>query len=263
MKTKQRLTLTLFAVLFCAFLLALPTQAAKRRNTWVTAKSQKVFYYGGKGKKVTGLRKISGKYYYFGKDGAQRTGWRKIKNNYYFFNIASKKKGYMVTSKTVNGIRLDRNGKASQTAESLRKLKIMTAANQIVEQITTPKMTKEQKLKKCFDYTIQSYGYQTWRAFSPASGWELAYAEDMFFRGRGNCFSYASAFAFLANAVGYKNVLVISSGGHGWAEIGGKVYDPDWTFVSQVDSYFGMSYDLSGVNGRPNYRPNRAFIAEL
>lgn len=263
MKRKHRLPFTLLAVLFCALMLTLPAQASKRQNTWVTAKSQKVYYYGSKGKKVTGLKEINGKFYYFDKSGVQRTGWQKIKNNYYFFNIAAKKKGYMVTSKTVNNICLDKNGKAKQTPESLRKLKILVTANQIVEKITNPKMTKEQKLKKCFDYTIQTYGYQTWRTFSNTSGWELSYAEDMFFRGRGNCFSYASAFAFLANAVGYKNVYVISSGGHGWAEIGGKVYDPDWTFVSKVDSYFAMSYDLSGVNGRPNYKPNRAFIAKL
>ena len=49
----------------------------------------------------------------------------------------------------------------------------------------------------------------------------------MFFRGgRGDCVSYAAAFAYLANAVGMKKVYVICSGGHGWAEIGGKVYDP-------------------------------------
>lgn len=263
MKKTNEFMLTLVAALFCFLVLTLPVQAAHRQNTWFTAKSQKVYYYGSKGKKVTGLREIKGKYYYFDKSGVQRTGWQKIKNNYYFFHIAPKKRGYMATSKTVNGIRLDKNGRASQTAESLRKLKIMIAANQIVEKITSPKMTKEQKLKKCFDYTIQTYGYQTWRTFSNTNGWEMAYAEDMFFRGRGNCFSYASAFAYLANAVGYKNVYVISSGGHGWAEIGGKVYDPDWTFVSKVDSYFAMSYDLSNVNGRPNYKPNRAFIAKL
>ena len=58
-------------------------------------------------------------------------------------------------------------------------------------------------------------------------------------------------FAYLANAVGMKKVYVICSGGHGWAEIGGKVYDPDWALVSSVDSFFAMSTDLSGVNGRP------------
>lgn len=263
MSKKYRFTLTLLTVFFFCFVLALPAQAARRRNTWVVTKSQKVYYYGKKGKKTAGLKKINGKFYYFDRGGVQRTGWRKIKNNYYFFNISTKKRGYMLSSKTVNGIRLDKKGRAVQTPESLRKLKLLVTANQIVDQITNPKMTKEQKLKKCFDYTIQSYGYQTWRTFQNVNGWEIAYAEDMFFRGRGNCFSYASAFAYLANAVGYQTVYVISSGGHGWAEIGGKVYDPDWTFVSKVDSYFAMSYDLSGVNGRPNYKPNRAFISKL
>lgn len=47
------------------------------------------------------------------------------------------------------------------------------------------------------------------------------------------------------------------------AEIKGKVYDPDWALVSNVDSYFKMSYDLSGVNGRPLYKPNRAYAVKL
>ena len=75
--------------------------------------------------------------------------------------------------------------------------------------------------------------------------------------------SYAAAFAYLANAVGMKKVYVICSGGHGWAEIGGKVYDPDWALVSSVDSYFAMSYDLSGVNGRPMYRGNRLYVKKI
>ena len=74
-----------------------------------------------------------------------------------------------------------------------------------------------------------------------------ASSEDVYKR-QGDCVSYAAAFAYLANAVGMKKVYVICSGGHGWAEIGGKVYDPDWALVSSVDSYFAMSYDLSGVN---------------
>ena len=53
------------------------------------------------------------------------------------------------------------------------------------------------------------------------------------------------------------------SGGHGWVEINGKVYDPDWALVSKVDSYFGMSYDLSGVNGRPNYKANRYYTVKI
>jgi hypothetical protein len=110
---------------------------------------------------------------------------------------------------------------------------------------------------------VDTYTYRTWRTFSGSDIWDQVYAEDMFYQGSGNCFSYAAAFAYLAVAVGYKKVSVASSGGHGWAEIGGLVYDPDWSIVSKVDSYFAMSYDLSGQNGRPNYKRYRAFVITL
>ena len=84
--------------------------------------------------------------------------------------------------------------------------------------------------------------------------WDVSYAEDMFYRGHGDCFAFASAFAYLANAVGFE-AKVISSGGHGWAEIKGEVCDPNWAKgTGHIERYYRMSYDLSGVDGRPYYR---------
>ena len=167
----------------------------------------------------------------------------------------------MLTSTTINGIALDASGRASKSGSNLRKLKLMTEANKIVEKISRPGMNKMQRLRASFDYVKKQYTYYCWREFRNTQDWEKDFAEDMFFRGgRGDCVSYAAAFAYLANAVGMKKVYVICSGGHGWAEIGGKVYDPDWALVSSVDSYFAMSYDLSGVNGRPMYRGNRLYV---
>lgn len=258
---KKKLLLGMF--LFCLlFLLAVPAQAAQKKEGF-QEKNQKVYYYNAKGKKLKGLNKIGKKYYYFDKSGVQRTGWQKIGEDYYYFRISSGSHGYMRKSVTVNGVTLQKNGKAVKNTASLRKLGLMIKANQIVEQITKPLMPKSEKLLICFNYTKKTYGYATWRKFRNYSGWEMDYAEDMFVRGKGNCFSYGAAFAFLANAVGYQNVYAVSSGGHGWAEVEGKVYDPDWALVSKVDTYFAMSYSLSGVKGRPNYAPNRAYVAKI
>ncbi|MDO5424384.1 MAG: transglutaminase domain-containing protein [Eubacteriales bacterium] len=243
---------------------SLPTQAAtkKYKNKWVTINNSPR-YYNSKGKQVKGLQKINGKYYYFNKYGGQRTGWWKIGNDYYYFRIANGKKGYMLTSQTVNGIQLDSKGRAVKTADALDKLDLLLKAKKIVMKITTKDMTKAQKLRKCFEYVKTEYQYLTRRTFRATVNWERAYARDMFDGGRGNCFSYACAFAYLADAVGYQNVYAVSSGGHGWAEINGKVYDPDWALVSNVDSYFAMSYDLSNVNGRPNYKANRWYVIKI
>ena len=159
---------------------------------------------------------------------------------------------------------MDASGRASKSGSNLRKLKLMTEANKIVEKISRPGMNKMQRLRASFDYVKKQYTYYCWREFRNTQDWEKDFAEDMFFRGgRGDCVSYAAAFAYLANTVGMKKVYVICSGGHGWAEIGGKVYDPDWALVSSVDSYFAMSYDLSGVNGRPMYRGNRLYVKKI
>lgn len=233
-------------------------------GTWKTIKSRH-YYYNARGKKIKGKVKIGSRYYFFDKNGIQRYGWKKIKNNYYFFRISTGTTGaYMLTSTTINGIALDASGRASKSGSNLRKLKLMTEANKIVEKISRPGMNKMQRLRASFDYVKKQYTYYCWREFRNTQDWEKDFAEDMFFRGgRGDCVSYAAAFAYLANAVGMKKVYVICSGGHGWAEIGGKVYDPDWALVSSVDSYFAMSYDLSGVNGRPMYRGNRLYVKKV
>lgn len=233
-------------------------------GTWKTIKGRH-YYYNARGKKVKGKVKIGSRYYFFDKNGIQRYGWKKIKNNYYFFRISTGTTGaYMLTSTTINGIALDASGHASKSGSNLRKLKLMTEANKIVEKISRPGMNKMQRLRASFDYVKKQYTYYCWREFRNTQDWEKDFAEDMFFRGgRGDCVSYAAAFAYLANAVGMKKVYVICSSGHGWAEIGGKVYDPDWALVSSVDSYFAMSYDLSGVNGRPMYRGNRLYVKKV
>ena len=233
-------------------------------GTWKTIKGRH-YYYTARGKKIKGKVKIGSRYYFFDKNGIQRYGWKKIKNNYYFFRISTGTTGaYMLTSTTINGIALDASGRASKSDSNLRKLKLMTEANKIVEKISRPGMNKMQRLRASFDYVKKQYTYYCWREFRNTQDWEKDFAEDMFFRGgRGDCVSYAAAFAYLANAVGMKKVYVICSGGHGWAEIGGKVYDPDWALVSSVDSYFAMSYDLSGVNGRPMYRGNRLYVKKV
>ena len=73
----------------------------------------------------------------------------------------------------------------------------------------------------------------------------MIYANDMFAGPGGNCCSYAAAFAFMAKAIGYENVYACNSGGHGWAEVDGRVYDPEWSKRDGLTAvtYYGLSYD--------------------
>lgn len=259
-KNRKQSGLAVLFLLYVLLMCAVPANAAaKYVNQWVTASNGKTYYYGEDGKKLTGMQKIGKKYYYFDSKGVQKTGWYKIKGSYYFFRIDSKTKGYRIESKTINGVTLASNGKAKLTSYSKRKLPLLVRANTTVQSITNDKMTKAQKLKKVFDYSKSHLSSRNRGGFQKGDTWDMFYAEIAFDSGFADCYSYAAYFAYLANAVGYK-ATVVSSGGHGWAEIGGKVYDPNWSKYDKRDSYFGMSYNLSGVGGRPNYKPNRVYL---
>ena len=193
-------------------------------------------------------------------------GWQKIKGDYYFFQIRNGCYASMVTSRRVNGIYLTKSGEARYNSEEKRKLNLMVTANQVMRRVTKRNMSKPEKLWRCYLKAV-SYGYggtgndYDFRYYY--SNWDVSYAEDMFYRGHGDCFAFASAFAYLANAVGFE-AKVISSGGHGWAEIKGEVCDPNWAKgTGHIERYYRMSYDLSGVDGRPYYRGNRAYVIAI
>lgn len=228
---------------------------------WI-CRNQKYLYYEG-GRKVKGIKTINGKKYYFDSKGVQHTGWQKYEDQYYFFKTANAGKGFMTVSDKINDITLASDGKAKLTEESRAKLEILAMANQIVEKASKPAMTKQEKLRKSFDYLLEHYQYRGSPEFLHTRHWEQDYARAMFWEKHGSCYAYGAAFAFLANAAGYKNCYAVSSGGHGWAEAGGKVYDPSWQLIDKNHSYFGVSFSLSGVEGRPNYRRARRFVVKI
>lgn len=168
----------------------------------------------------------------------------------------------MVTSSKVNGIRIRKNGSAVYNKIQLAKLNLMVKASQTVDRVTNNRMTREQKLKACFRYIV-SCNYGDGGDFVGGSNWDVYYGSRVLSRRRGDCFGFGCAVAYLADAVGYTSYAV-SSGGHGWAEVNGKVYDANWAKVTgKIDGYCGMSYDLSGRGGRPNYKPNRAYVKRI
>lgn len=228
---------------------------------WKT-RNQRFFYYEN-GKKVTGLKEIQNKYYYFAANGIQRTGWQYVNGDYYFFKTGNGEKGWMQKAKTVNGIRLTENGKAELTEASTEKLNVLVRANQVLEKATRPEMGKAEKLQKCFEYLLQHFQYRGSPVFEKTKQWEADYALNLFEEGHGNCYAFGAAFAFLANAAGYKNCYAVSSGGHGWAEIAGKIYDPTWSLIDDENSYYGVSFELSGRDGRPNYKNARKYVAKI
>lgn len=212
---------------------------------------------------------VNGSTYYYNSDGVlqkngvvgtKKEGYSYADKNgkidYSFTGIAKNSQGYWycikgkvdltyrnaVTYNNADWLVLD--GKATKAVTESDKT--LFRAMKIVVKITDSSMTKAEKLKVCFDYVKVAYTELNPRIpHYHGMDWPIVYANDMFIDGAGNCFSYGSAFAFMAKAIGYENVYCCHSGGHGWAEIDGLVYDPEWSRHRFVYSYYGVSYDAN------------------
>lgn len=123
---------------------------------------------------------------------------------------------------------------------------LLFAAAKDVAECTDSTMTREEKLKACFDYIRTKYGegVQHDPPYPPTNrDWYIIYAADIFVNGRGDCYSFGAAYAYMARAIGYTEAYACNSTGHGWTEVDNKVYDPEWSMHSNNYSYYAMSYD--------------------
>ena len=192
-----------------------------------------------------GLQTVNGNKYYYNSSGVlQKNGIvGSDKDGYYYADKNGKIDFNYCNAITQNGY--DWNviqGKA--TKAKTESDKTLFRALKTVGKITDSSMTKSQKLKVCFDYVKGAYIELNPRIpHYNGNDWPIIYANDMFIDGAGNCFSYGAAFAYMAKGIGYTEVYCCHSGGHGWAEIDGLVYDPEWSKHHSTYSYYALSYD--------------------
>lgn len=261
------------------------------KNGWVEQDGLK-WHFDTNGKLQTGVVKIGKKTYYLNADGICTTGWRQIDDGIYYFNLD----GSMAQNTTIDGYKLDKDGKVVFTPAQIAASSHATAAqienenhdllsqtklsqlpangkvdvvvpeggNQalanvvsgILSQIVTEDMTDTQKLLACYDYVIEVTSYK--RTYEkPTGDFTGQYAMDIFSTHLGNCFRYASAFAYLAKGLGFDATVVTGQihaarGGltpHGWAiiTIDGVEYivDPDMADAKPAykDSMFMATYE--------------------
>ena len=133
--------------------------------------------------------------------------------------------------------------------KSSEYLEVYQKAINLVKATVKDSMTKEQKLRTCFDIFREFTEKNPWIPHDRSEGWVFRYANNCFDTRSGNCISYGVSFGFMAKVLGYDNIYLCNSGGHGWAEIDGKVYDPEWT-IHRPGNYFARS--LNETDG-PNY----------
>lgn len=184
---------------------------------------------------------IKKKTYLFDKKGVMVTGWAKYKKDYYYFGRSN---GKMAKKSTVDGIKLDKSGKAKQTSLNVSKIKTMIRARKQLNSICKYTDTKQQKLRKCFDW-IAKRPYKRYRFLKKMyrqKGWEPTFADDIFIHGDGCCVSESAALAFLVHEAGYKNVYVAHDSEHAWMELNGKVYDALFARSKDYKKYYNLSY---------------------
>ena len=217
-------------------------------------------YYKVSGKAVTGLVSSGAKTDYFDDSGMQRVGWRKIGSKYYYFAIKTGASGTMLASRVVNGVKLDSKGAAVISNDTVKEeLKTMVRAQLLADKLTKVTDSKSTKLRKCFNYLKSSkITEKVLHGWTSASGWHRMFANQIFLKKAGDCYSMGCAMAYLGNAVGYKKAECVSSGGHGWARIDGLVYDPEWSAHRPYDYYA-----VNGSYREMSYAPNSAYVVNL
>lgn len=116
------------------------------------------------------------------------------------------------------------------------------AAAKDIAKCTDSSMSKEEKLRAAFDYIKNNY-LEGVRHDPPYQemDWPVVCANDLFVYGKGDCFSYGAAFAYYGKAIGCDEVYACNSGGHGWAEIEGLYYDPEWDMHNHEYNHFAVA----------------------
>lgn len=240
------------------------------KSKWMTVGKYR-YYFGEKGYAVTPCVKLKGKayafdsrgrllrqkkkrivksgkyYFYVDKNGVAATGWFMVGSKLY----RADSKGRIYTNRTYQGVSFGSKGAAKNNTASRLKIK----AKQVVNSITTSKMSKARKLQACWNYLANS-GKFRYLSMSPnlaRKGWQKEFALSMLETRRGSCSSFACAFAALASEIGYNPYIIYgrvpgSRDGaadgmtrHCWVKINGLHYDPEAQFAGWARGIYGLS----------------------
>lgn len=109
---------------------------------------------------------------------------------------------------------------------------------------TNSSMTRDEKLRAAFTYIQDDNNYLEGVRHDPPYNemdWPVVCANDLFEYGMGDCFSYGAAFAFYGKAIGCEECYACNTGGHGWAEIDGKAYDPEFDMHDPDYRHFAVA----------------------
>ncbi len=123
----------------------------------------------------------------------------------------------------------------------------------VLDASTSEDMTQAQQLENSFAYFVNSVSYER-KIDVPIGDWTEEYATNMFLNGKGNCYGYAAAFAYIAKGLGYDSrvcsgMVLSALGGktpHAWTEV--KMGEKWYIFDSEMqdakgDGYYKQTYE--------------------
>lgn len=238
-------------------------ESGKMQTGWL--KSGNAWYYlAQSGRMQTGWLALNGSWYFLDESGRMCTGWlERGENRYYFSSSGVMQTGWCLVGEdwyylgssgaaAGEGI-LEIGGKKYAFGENGvwrgEQNETFFAAAEFIEshEIVTDDMTREEKLRACFDWLANKKNFSEsnpWIPHYKGVDWPERYASYFFEHTTGNCFGVNAAFAYMAKALGYEAVCCCNSGAHGWAEVDGLVYDPEWSRY-HTGNFYALRYEDS------------------
>lgn len=147
--------------------------------------------------------------------------------------------------KFIGSLELDHNGYYITGSTELDAL-LASAVKSVVKD----SMTQQQKLRAVYDYAKNTFGYLgIGAADTSKSDWALTSATDMLKTHKGNCYSWAAGFTYLARQVGFDAQAIPGTGVspkgsesvHAWTEI--TIDGTAYTFDPQIESVYKKRYN--------------------
>lgn len=168
-------------------------------------------------------------------------GWHNIGGRLFYVNDNKQ----FAHDTFIGSLELDHNGYYITGSTELDAL--LASA---VKSVVNDSMTQQQKLRAVYDYAKNTFGYLgIGAADTSKSDWALTSATDMLKNHKGNCYSWAAAFTYLARQVGFDAQAIPGTGVspkgsesvHAWTEI--TIDGTAYTFDPQIESVYAKRYN--------------------
>ena len=169
------------------------------------------------------------------------SGWHNIGGRLFYVNDNKQ----FAHDTFIGSLELDHNGYYITGSTELDAL--LASA---VKSVVNDSMTQQQKLRAVYDYAKNTFGYLgIGAADTSKSDWALTSATDMLKNHKGNCYSWAAAFTYLARQVGFDAQAIPGTGVspkgsesvHAWTEI--TIDGTAYTFDPQIESVYAKRYN--------------------